>query len=466
MLSFSFSPEFPRKDIQSRSQNPPSGRATSRLLALGCAALCLGILATAASAEDWSQFRGPDRDGQASMLKVPDAWPEAPTKLWSMEVGEGQASPVVSNGVIYLMARQGDDEVAMAMDVESGKTLWTKNFPTPYKEHQAAMKFGKGPRTTPVVAEGVACFVGVDARMTCHDIADGKVLWTKDFSEQSDIAETFCGASLTPLIENGVVYSHLGDDRAGRLFAADLRTGKEKWSWDGEGPGYASPLMLEIDGVRQLVTFATVHLLSFDPETGEKLWQREYLDKWRENIPTPLVVGKRIVISDYVNGALSLWPKKTDKGWVVEDQWHNAELTQRMASPVTDGERIYGFSNRRKGQYFAQDPATGKVLWQDEGRGGQNSVLTMAGEWLLAVSTASELKVGRWHDDALVWEKTYSVADSPIWAQPAWLEDGMLIKDAKHLTRFTLQAESGKNKPAAGLKNGPETGSETSGEAR
>lgn len=374
------------------------------------------------------------------MMRLPTTWPDAPTQLWKISIGEGFASPVVADGRVFIMTRQGELEAAMALDLSDGRVLWRKTYPAPYTPHQAARRFGKGPRATPIVADGVVCFTGVDARMTCHAAGDGRELWQKDFSASSDIAETFCGASLTPLVEDGILYAHLGDDRGGRFFAADLHTGEELWSWDGQGPGYASPLMVDIGVDRLLVTFATTDLLAFDPKDGTLLWSRPYPDKWRENIPTPLVVGSRIVISDYVNGTLAVWPKKTDDGWVVEDLWHNAELTQRMASPVTDGERIFGFSNKNKGQLFAADPVTGKVLWQDEGRGGENAVLTLAGPWLLVSGTDGNLKVGRWEKGALSLVKTYEIAQSAVWAQPAWLEDGMLIKDTEHLIRYTWQA--------------------------
>ncbi len=416
--------------------------------------LPLLLASSSAMAEEWSQFRGPARDGQITMLEVPEKWPESPKTLWKVEVGEGQASPVVYDGKIYLMARQGDEEVAMALTLDAGKVLWESKFPAPYTAHQAAMKFGKGPRSTPVVAEGVACFLGVDARFSCHDAGSGKVLWVRDFSDKSDIAETFCGSSMTPLIEDGVIFVHLGDDRAGRLFAADLRTGDEKWGWEGQGPGYASPLMLEIDGVRQLVTLAATHLLSFDPQTGDLLWERPYPDKWKENIPSPLVVGQRILIADFENGTLSLWPKKTEKGWVVEDHWHNRELTQRMSSPVTDGQRVYGFSNRRKGQLFVLDPTTGKVIWEDEGRGGENAVLAMAGPWLFVSNTEAELKIATWKDGSLHEAREYEIADSPVWAQPAWLKDGLLVKDERHLSRLALVYEEPETEPKK-AKKGP-----------
>ncbi|MEM7581939.1 MAG: PQQ-binding-like beta-propeller repeat protein [Acidobacteriota bacterium] len=397
-------------------------------------------LAPAEARDEWSQWRGTHRDGHASMFQVPSTWPELPQEVWKIEVGEGFASPIVSGGAVYLMTRQGDEEVAMALSVKEGKLRWAKRFPAPYEMHQAAVKYGKGPKSTPVVADGVVCFLGIDARFSCHQTEDGKVLWTRDYSDKSAPEETFCGSSMSPLVVDGTVYVHLGDDRAGRFIAADLRTGEEKWGWEGQGPGYASPLWIEIEGQPQVVAFATTDLLGFEPKTGELLWKRYYPDKWRENIVDPLVVGERILISDYENGTLSLWPKKTEKGWVVEDHWHNKELTQRMASPVTDGKLVFGFSNRRKGQLFALDPQTGKVLWEEEGRGGSNAVLTVVGDWLLVANTAAELRVMRWQDQAMEEVERYQIASSEVWAQPAWLPDGLLVKDKRHLTRFMLVA--------------------------
>lgn len=411
------------------------------------AATLLALLAPSAGAEEWPQWRGPDRDGHAPMFEVPATWPDAPSEVWKVEVGEGYASPVVTDDRIYLMARQGDDEVAMALDLADGKVLWNHRFPTPYTMHQAAVKYGQGPKSTPVVADGVACFLGIDARFSCHDTKDGKVLWVRDFSDKSGIEETFCGSSISPLVHNGLVYMHLGDDRAGRLFAADLRTGKEAWGWEGQGPGYASPLILDIDGQSTFVTFATTHLLGFHPTTGKLLWERPYPDKWKENIVSPIVIGERIIISDYENGTLSLWPKRTADGWTVEDHWHNKELTQRMATPVSDGKLVYGFSNRRKGHLFALDPASGKVLWQDEGRGGSNAVLTLAGEWLLVSTTEAELSVYSTGAKNFEPVKTYEIASSSVWAHPAWLSDGLLVKDTNHLTRLALVAPAPQTKP-------------------
>lgn len=422
-------------------QDPASIIGSSRgsspfalLMAVG-----LAVVAATSAAEEWSQYRGPSRDGQATMLQVPGVWPETLTEVWKVEVGEGISSPVVLGDRVYLITRQGDDEVVMALDLATGETQWKHGYAAPYTAHSAAVRFGQGPRSTPVVAEETVCFLGVDARFSCHDIADGRELWVRDFSDKSAPTETFCGSSISPLIHDGVVFVHLGDDLAGRLIAADLRTGRELWGWEGQGPGYASPLMLDIEGQPQLITFATTDLLSFEPTTGELLWRRPYPDKWRENIVTPLIVGPRIVISDFENGTLSVWPKKTTEGWRVEDHWHNKELTQRMASPVTDGEVVFGFSDRRKGQLFVLDPNSGEVLWEGEGREGDNAVLAMAGKLLLVTGTDAVLRVLRWDGETLSEVRRYEIAESAVWAEPGWLADGLLVKDAHHLSRLTLE---------------------------
>ncbi|MEM8907521.1 MAG: PQQ-binding-like beta-propeller repeat protein [Bacteroidota bacterium] len=102
-----------------------------RTSSLPISILAAGLVFAATVAQgDWAQFRGPDRDGQAPMFEAPKAWPEAPEQIWRVKVGEGQASPVIAGDRIYLLARQGDDEIAMALDAASGKVLWRHGFPT------------------------------------------------------------------------------------------------------------------------------------------------------------------------------------------------------------------------------------------------------------------------------------------------------------------------------------------------
>ena len=80
--------------------------------------LCLGSL----EAEDWPQWRGPNRDGTVVGFSIPDVWPESLDKQWSVDVGDGYSSPVVSDGQVYQLSRQGDEEHVRCLKLDSGKS--------------------------------------------------------------------------------------------------------------------------------------------------------------------------------------------------------------------------------------------------------------------------------------------------------------------------------------------------------
>ncbi|MEM6794170.1 MAG: PQQ-binding-like beta-propeller repeat protein [Acidobacteriota bacterium] len=413
--------------------------------------LAASLAAAPLWADDWPQWRGPTRDGHAPHFEAPAAWPDSLRREWRVEVGEGYASPVVSGDRIFLMTRRGEDEVAMALSARDGAVLWTSRFATPFTAHPSAVRFGEGPKATPAAAASssgsgpaaaTACFLGINGRFSCHDAGDGEVLWTRDFSGRISQEKFFCGSAVSPLIDGDTVYFHLGDDLSGTLFAADLRSGENRWTWEGQGPGYASPFLLEAGGARTLVVFATTDLVGLNPQTGKLLWSRPFADRWRENIVDPLVVGERLLISDYENGTVALWPRRSADGWRVEELWHNPQLTQRMASPVAarGGEIVYGFSDRRRGQLYTLDPASGEVLWSSRGRGGDHASLTVIdGGWLMVASTTGELSVMEEREGgALALVKRYDLAESPVWAQLAWLPGAILVKDERHLARLSF----------------------------
>jgi len=97
------------------------------------------------------------------------------------------------------------------------------------------------------------------------------------------------------------------------------------------------------------------------------------------------------------------------------------------------GDRIYGLSHRKKGQFYCLDAASGKTIWLSEGRQGDNASLLAGGGALFLLTTDSELLVAKTDGAAFAVVKRYSVAGSPTWAHPVVLGDGVLVKDAETL---------------------------------
>ena len=117
---------------------------------------CLAVLVFASItpfcwAQDWPQWRGPNRDGVISSFSEPKTWPERLTLKWKVKVGEGYASPVAAGGTVYLHTRQQEREVVSSLRLDTGQTIWQETYPAPYSRHIAAFRHGKGPKSTPVL---------------------------------------------------------------------------------------------------------------------------------------------------------------------------------------------------------------------------------------------------------------------------------------------------------------------------
>src|SRR5499426_3525353 len=86
----------------------------------------------AISAQDWAQWRGPNRDGVAKDFVAPARWPEKLKLVWKTEVGSGYSSPVVSKDRAWIHARRGEEEVVSCLDLKTGKILWSKGYPVAF----------------------------------------------------------------------------------------------------------------------------------------------------------------------------------------------------------------------------------------------------------------------------------------------------------------------------------------------
>jgi outer membrane protein assembly factor BamB len=407
-------------------------------------AICLGVwlsafAGTAVRAQDWTQWRGPNRDGSVSAFTAPAAWPERLKLKWKTPVGSGYSSPLVAQGKIYLHSRQDEQEVVSCLDLNTGKVIWSQSYPVPFTKNQYAVKMGKGPHSTPVLHQGKLYTLGVMATLSCFDARTGALKWRQDFSQQIDTSKLFTGTAMSPIIEGGLLIAHVGDDRQGWLTAFDAETGKEQWSWQGDGPGYASPIVVELGGARQLVTLTDKSAIGVAVKDGKLLWKMPFSDEWNENIVTPVLFEQTLILSGVRQGTRAIQVVKTGEQWTAKQLWHNPQIAMYMNSPVLDGELLYGLSHLRKGQFFCLNARTGETLWTTEGREGQNAAVLSAGPVLLLLTSDANLIVVKKRARGFEPVKKYTVADSPTWAHPVVLGKQILVKDDANLRLWSLE---------------------------
>jgi outer membrane protein assembly factor BamB len=392
------------------------------LVCVVCLTLGLGL-----SAQDWPGWRGPNRDG-VTTFREPKAWPKKLTTKWKVPVGEGYASPLFAGGRILQFARQGDEEVAMSVDPENGKILWRQSYPAPYQPVNSAARHGKGPKSTPLYYDGRFYTFGISGILSSFDAATGKVEWRKQYAEDFKGTWPQFGTSMSPVAGDGLIVALIGTNDDGAVAAYEAKSGAQRWIWKGDGPAYASPVIVEIGGVKQVVTLTQKYAIGLSLASGDLLWRIDFPGRSGMNIPTPLRFGQRLILAGDP-GTMLLDVNKRGTSWTAEKTWQVSELTMRFSSPVQKGNLIFGFSNRNSGIFFCVDAESGKTLWISEPRQGDNAVVMISGERLFLLKDSAELIVARASGNGFEPLHRYEVADSATYANPLMLAQGIVVKD-------------------------------------
>ena len=385
---------------------------------------------------DWTQWRGPNRDGVIPSFAAPAQWPEQLVRRWKVDVGLGYATPIVVGNRIYQFGRRGDNETMTALDAESGRVLWQPGYPAMFTMQSAAVRHGPGPKSTPVFSNGRLFTIGMTGIVTAFDAATGKQVWQKPGSTNVPM---YTSHSFSPLVDRGLVIFHVGGHAGGALTAFDVNTGDVKWSWPGDGPGYGSPVIAELGGTRQLVTNTQSKLVGVDPATGTLLWEQPFASSNFTNSLTPVIAGQMIILSNNVKPSTAYTVSREDGRWAVKTVWENdVSPIGRLSNAVTAGDLLFGITSKNAGQYFAADLATGKTVWTSEGRQANNASISRAGDIFFSLEEDGELVIFKRTGNTFAVAKRYQLADSETWGAPVISGNRILVKDVASLALWTL----------------------------
>jgi len=405
-----------------------------RVLLFVAVAVLIGSAAPAlaqSSLQDYPQWRGQNRDGAASAFAEPKAWPEKLTQRWKVPVGEGYATPLVVGNAVYTFTRSEGNEVMMALDAATGKTVWRTVYPAPYTAAQAAAAHGAGPKATPLFHNGKLYTLGISGILSAFDAATGKLVWQKPAPSE----HPYFGTAVSPLGDKDVVIAHPGN--YGPLTAFSANTGEVKWTTKATAT-FASPIITNLAGTRQVVTMSEGSVVGVSVEDGALLWQHPWVSQGTPSTTTPIVCGETIIVSGQKMGVTALKPTRRDGKWVVDVVWETKEVSLFLSNPVLIRDTLFGLSERERGQLFALDAATGKVLWLGQSREATNTAVVKAGDLLFLLNDDAELIVARSSRAGFEPLKRYTVADSATWAQPTISGNRVFVKDVSSLTLWTL----------------------------
>ena len=378
-----------------------------------CSIIALVIFVSVDSfSQDWPQFRGIGRDSRVTGFKAPAVWPAELKQVWKVQVGFGDATPALSGKKIYLNTRQGNDEVILCLDPATGNELWRNQYPSTAVTGPAASH--PGPRSTPAVAAGKIVTFGADAILSCLDANTGKLLWRRE-NPANVVPQFFTGMS--PLIEDNLCIVYVGTKDNGEVLALEMNTGNVKWKWSGEGPAYASPSIMIIDGKKHLIVQSEKSLLALNFTDGKLIWEVATPVQQRfYNSASPYIDGQTIYYTGQGTGTKAIKVEKSGNEYVTKELWNNTEVGTKWNTPILKNGFLYGFTDQKR--MFCLNASTGKTAWIDNAVTSDFSTILDCGTVIIALPSTQTLLVVKPDPAAYSEIAKYKVSDTPIYAFP------------------------------------------------
>ncbi len=390
-------------------------------------------------AQDSPQWRGPNRDGMIPSYAGPQTWPDQLKQKWQINVGIGYSSPLLVGKNIFTFTRQGEQEIVSCLDMDTGRVLWREAYAAFYKVNPVARTHGAGPKSTPAFFSGKLFTLGIGGILSAWDAKSGNLLWHREFSSDFKSTSPDFGTATSPVVDGKLVIAFVGGNGSGALMAFDVESGKTVWKWAGDGPSYASPIIVGISGTHQVVTQSQEKIIGVSAADGKLLWSIPFTTPYVQNIITPIPFKDLLIFSGLEQGVFAMRITQNGQTWKTEKIWENESASFYMSDPVINGGQLYGMSHRNKGQFVALDAATGKSLWESNGRVADNTAILTGADNLFLLTSDAELIVAKASGAAFQEIKRYTVAKGTTYAHPVITGKSILVKDTDSLTLWSIE---------------------------
>jgi outer membrane protein assembly factor BamB len=377
-------------------------------------------------------------------VKLPDRWPDAGLRrLWRRPLGGGHAGVIAAGGRVYTLDYlKGPKEVerVLCFDADTGRPIWSRSYPVRY----GGLSYGNGPRATPTLFDGRVYALGAVGHLHCLDAATGLLLWSKDLMRDFKASLPVWGFAASPVVFEDLLVVQAGAEPDGCLLALDRRTGREVWRSLPDPAGYATPILIEHAGTRQLVCWTPSNVAAVDPRTGRPLWTVPFEVTYGSAIADPVYHDGLLLVSSYYAGTKAIRPGRDSAEVVWEDR---RNLRALMSVPLTRAGHAYLLDKRHGLTCF--ELRTGKKRWDDGNRTtpkGRNPQATMVwageGDRALILNALGELILARL-SPAGYKELSRTRVIGPTWAHPAYAGDRVYARNDSELVCVSLRRPPG-----------------------
>jgi outer membrane protein assembly factor BamB len=411
------------------------------------------IMIASVRADDWPQWRGPNRDGVWRETDILESIPASGLDMrWRAKVGAGYSGPVVAQGRVFVTDHQFDPEVerVICFDERTGKSLWVHSYATTYKD----MEYGNGPRASPTVHDGKVYTLGTQGHLFCLDASKGEVVWKKSLVEDLHGQIPHYGASAAPLIVGDLLIVCSGGQPDASVIALDSKTGEVRWQALPDRPAYSAPILVNAGGGEQIIVWTADSVASLEPASGKIHWQVP----WKAVFDPAQMVASPVNHKDMLL-CLGAWSRgskmlKLDTAKPAASiLWEtNSKPTTTISTPLFQDDD-YFYAILGNGSLGCLEAATGKEVWTTrEPTSGSygNAHLTPNGDRVFLFNHVGHLILARLtpkgyeeRGRCLLVEPTAGYrAQGPItWAHPAYANKCVFARNDRELVCASLAAD-------------------------
>lgn len=332
----------------------------------------------ASRVEAWLTWGGPRRDFTAGATGLANAWPDGgPTRLWSRALGDGYSAIAAEPPALYTAYRSGNDDVVIALDAESGKTIWETRYAAPFRNANAS-SVGPGPYAMPQVVGDRVVMSSGDGQMLSLDKRTGKIVWSHNlYGEYGGRRLQFGYSShalpyrdtLIVLAGGGGMIARWTGFGASGAIAFKQADGAVAWQNLTFDNAHSSPMLITVDAQPQVVALLAQEVIGFSPDTGQLLWRHPHPTQYGLAVSTPVWGPDNIlfVSSAYSGGARGLELRQANGRTTVRELWHTPRVQAHFGTIIRVGD--YAFLSSGMGPAFmtAVNVKTGAIGWQQRG---------------------------------------------------------------------------------------------------
>jgi outer membrane protein assembly factor BamB len=387
----------------------------------------------------WTQWGGPNRNFQTEAGGLRDSWPASgPRVIWKRPIGEGYSSTIVEGNMLYTMYGRRREEFVLAVNAESGVTLWEQANPMTF-ESDVAREMGNGPYATPLVVGDRLFTAGVAGRLQCFDKKSGKVLWTQELWSAHRGSRLMYGYSSSPTAFRDLIIMPAGGPGKA-LMAFQQADGKVVWSKNDFENVYSTPLLINVSGLEQLAAVMDGAVIGVNPHNGDLQWRVPFKADYSIAVATPVFGPDNMlfVSAEYNAGAKGIELKRNGMQTSATELWNSIRLRLHHGNAMRIGDVIY-FSSGGKGSQAilsAVDARSGKIYWQE--RSIQKATFVWADQKLITLDEDGNLMIAHPSTQGFRISAKAPLLTNLSWTPPVLVGTRLYIRDRRTMMAVDL----------------------------